>query len=47
VTFAVMELLEGETLRNRLQRAALPWRKAAEIGLASKPELWLAEFSRP
>jgi serine/threonine protein kinase len=31
VTFAVTELLEGETLRARLQRAALPWRKAVEI----------------
>jgi serine/threonine-protein kinase len=29
--FTVMELLEGETLRERLKRAALPWRKAAEI----------------
>ena len=31
VRFAVMELLEGETLRNRLKRAALGWRKATEI----------------
>ena len=32
VHYAVMELLEGETLRQRLRQAALPWRKAAEIG---------------
>jgi len=30
--FAVMELLEGETLRGRLTGAALPPRKAGEIG---------------
>src|SRR5437763_755266 len=34
VTFAVTELLEGETLRQRLKGAALPWRKAVEIGAA-------------
>ena len=33
VSYAVMELLEGETLRSRLRRSALPWRKAAEIGI--------------
>ena len=32
--FAVMELLEGETLRGRLTRAALPWRTAAELAVA-------------
>src|SRR5437867_1403881 len=31
MTFAVMELLEGETLRDRLARAPVPWRQAAEI----------------
>jgi serine/threonine protein kinase/Tfp pilus assembly protein PilF len=34
VCFAVMELLEGETLRQRLRQAALPWRKTVQIGMA-------------
>jgi serine/threonine protein kinase/tetratricopeptide (TPR) repeat protein len=34
VTYAVTELLEGETLRSHLGRAALPWRKAVEVGAA-------------
>jgi len=34
IAYAVTELLEGETLRERLSRAPLPWRKAAEIGAA-------------
>jgi Tol biopolymer transport system component len=33
-TFLVMELLEGESLRERLSDGALPYRKAAEIGAA-------------
>jgi eukaryotic-like serine/threonine-protein kinase len=33
VSFAVMELLEGETLRQRLAAAPLPWRRAVEIGV--------------
>lgn len=33
-SFVVMELLQGETLRARLGRSALPWRKAAKIGVA-------------
>ncbi|MCZ6652232.1 MAG: protein kinase [Planctomycetota bacterium] len=33
-TFAVMELLEGETLADRLKRSALDWRKAAQYGQA-------------
>ena len=32
--FAVMELLEGETLRSHLARVAFPWREASEIGAA-------------
>lgn len=31
-SYAVMELLEGGTLRSRLNRGAIPWREAAEIG---------------
>jgi eukaryotic-like serine/threonine-protein kinase len=31
VPYIVTELLEGETLRDRIRRGALPWRKAAEI----------------
>jgi serine/threonine-protein kinase len=34
VTYAVMELLEGETLRSRLAKGPLAWRKAIEIGVA-------------
>ncbi len=34
VFYVVTELLEGETLRNRLASSALPWRKAVEIGAA-------------
>jgi serine/threonine protein kinase/tetratricopeptide (TPR) repeat protein len=34
VCYAVMELLEGETLRGRLARSGLAWRKAAEVGAA-------------
>ncbi|MBN2200192.1 MAG: protein kinase [Candidatus Aminicenantes bacterium] len=32
--YAVTELLEGETLRERLERERLPWRRAAEIAAA-------------
>ena len=32
ITYAVTELLEGETLRSRSGRGALPWRQAVEIG---------------
>lgn len=34
VAYAVAELLEGETLRSRVARGPLPWRKAAEVGVA-------------
>ncbi len=32
--YAVTELLRGETLRSRLEREALPWRKATEIAVS-------------
>jgi eukaryotic-like serine/threonine-protein kinase len=34
VSFAVMELLQGETLRSRLSHGAIPWRKAVVITVA-------------
>src|SRR5215469_6965533 len=34
VTYAVTELLEGETLGERLEREPMPWRKAVEIAIA-------------
>lgn len=34
LNYAVMELLEGETLRARLQRETIAWREAVEIGSA-------------
>lgn len=34
VLFAVTELLEGETLRDRIKRAPIPWKKAVEIGMS-------------
>ncbi|MBI3697620.1 MAG: protein kinase [Acidobacteria bacterium] len=34
VSYAVTELLEGDTLRSGLDRGPLPWRKAVEIGVA-------------
>src|SRR5205807_10502156 len=32
--YAVTELLEGETLRGRVERSPLPWRKALELAVA-------------
>ncbi len=32
IAFAVTEFLEGETLRSRLARSALPWKKAVDVG---------------
>jgi serine/threonine protein kinase/tetratricopeptide (TPR) repeat protein len=34
ISFAVMELLQGETLRRRLKTGAFPWRRAVEIAAA-------------
>lgn len=34
ISYVVTELLEGETLRDGLRRAALPWSKAVEVGAA-------------
>ncbi|MEK7830822.1 MAG: serine/threonine-protein kinase, partial [Acidobacteriota bacterium] len=34
LSYAVMELLEGETLRGRLQRGAMGWREAVNVGSA-------------
>src|SRR5262249_10209544 len=34
VTYAVMELLEGETLRGRMAKGPLLWREAVEVGAA-------------
>ncbi|MCH8243803.1 MAG: protein kinase, partial [Planctomycetes bacterium] len=33
ISYLVMDLLVGETLRERLQRSAIPWRKTVEIGI--------------
>jgi Tol biopolymer transport system component len=46
VAFAVTELLEGQTLRERLGRDRLPWRKAVEIGAAIADALATAHARR-
>jgi eukaryotic-like serine/threonine-protein kinase len=33
ISYAVMELLEGETLRRRVGRSPVPWRKTVELGI--------------
>src|SRR5262245_45929193 len=42
ISFAVTELLEGESLRRGLDRGALPWQKAAEIAVAVADGLAIA-----
>ena len=42
MTYVVTELLEGETLRSRLQRGPLPWRAAAEIAAPLSDGLFVA-----
>ncbi len=32
ITYIVTELLEGESLRQRLQQSSIPWRKAVDVG---------------
>ncbi len=44
--YAVMELLEGQTLRERLVRERLAWRKAMEIGIAIAEGLSAAHAQR-
>jgi len=34
ISFAVTELLEGETIRSRIAESPVPWRKAVEIGVS-------------
>src|SRR5437016_4182395 len=34
ISYAVTELLEGETIRGHVTHAALPWRKAVELAVA-------------
>ena len=34
ITYVVMELLDGETLRGRMANGLLPWREAVEVGAA-------------
>jgi hypothetical protein len=34
IRYVFTELLEGETLRDRLSRSPLPWRQTVELGIA-------------
>jgi serine/threonine protein kinase len=45
-TFAVMELLEGETLRERITHKEIPWRNAVEIAAAIADGLAAAHAKR-
>ena len=45
-TFAVMELLTGETLATRIQRSSIPWGEAAPIALAIAEGLAAAHGKR-
>ncbi len=42
VSFAVMELLEGESLAERIAQSKLPWRRAAAIGIEITEGLFAA-----
>ena len=42
VSYAVTELLEGETLRSRLNRSPLPWRETLDLALAAAEGLGAA-----
>jgi serine/threonine protein kinase len=46
ITYVVTELLEGETLRTCLDRSALAWRRAVEIGVAVADGLAAAHSKR-
>jgi len=45
VQYVVTELLEGETLRERLARGPIPWRKSAEMAPRS-PKDWPPRIPR-
>src|SRR5688572_9594031 len=46
IAYAVTELLEGETLRGRITRGAISWKKASEIGAAIADGLAAAHAKR-